>query len=85
MFDRVTVADIDASAEVRVADVVRRFGVLPGDLDGNGFVTAAEATAVKKQIGKRYPTTRGAAVDGDGVVTAKDYAVVRLNVGKRVP
>ena len=66
------------------ADVVRRFGVLPGDLDGNGLVTAVEATKVKSQLGKRYPT-RGADVDGDGVVTAKDYAIVKLNVGKRLP
>jgi hypothetical protein len=67
------------------ADVVRRFGVLPGDLDGNGFVTKAEAAAVKRQVGKRYPTNKGADVDGDGVVTATDYAIVKLNVGKRVP
>jgi hypothetical protein len=64
-------------------DVVRRFGVLPGDLDGNGLVTAVEATRVKSQVGKRYPTIKGA--DVDGVVTARDYVIVKLNVGRRLP
>jgi Bacterial Ig domain/Subtilase family len=65
-------------------DFVRSFGVLPGDLDGNGIVTLAEANKVKKLIGKRYPALAGADVDGDGVVTKKDYAIIKANVGKRL-
>jgi hypothetical protein len=67
------------------ADLVRTFGVLPGDLDGDGVVTQAELKAAKRLIGKRYPALKAADVDGDGVVTKKDLAIIAANVGKRLP
>jgi uncharacterized delta-60 repeat protein len=66
------------------SNVIRQFAVLPGDLDGNGVVTLAEANLVKKNIGKRYPNPRNADVNGDGTVTKADYLIVKGNVGKRV-
>lgn len=65
-------------------DTVRRFGVLPGDLDGNGVVTAIEASTVRRNVGKRYPNPVAADVDGDGVVSMADYNIARANIGRRV-
>jgi uncharacterized delta-60 repeat protein len=67
------------------ADVVRSFGILPGDLNGNGLVDATEPDVVKKNIGKRYPSPRTADVNGDGVVTRADYLIALANKGKRLP
>jgi uncharacterized delta-60 repeat protein len=76
---------VDATAGNNLgADVVRRFGVLPGDLDGNGIVTLTEATTVKKNIGKRYPSPRTVDINGDGTVTNADYLIAKANVGKRI-
>jgi hypothetical protein len=65
-------------------DVVRRFGVLPGDLDGDGIVTQLEANTVRRNIGRRYPAPRTADVNGDGLVTRTDYFIARANLGNRV-
>jgi hypothetical protein len=66
------------------SDAVRLFAVLPGDLDGDGLVTLAEADTVKKNLKKRYPNPKTADIDGDGLVTQKDYAIAKANVGKRI-
>jgi Dockerin type I domain len=66
-------------------DVMRTFGILPGDLNGNGLVDATEPDVVKKNIGKRYPSPRTADVNGDGVVTQADYLIALANKGKRLP
>jgi uncharacterized delta-60 repeat protein len=66
------------------ADLVRRFAVLPGDLDGNGIVTLLEANTVKRNIGRRYPNPVNADINGDGTVTNADYLIAKGNVGKRV-
>jgi len=76
---------VDATAGNNLgADVVRRFGVLPGDLNGDGIVTLTEATTVKKNIGKRYPSPRTADINGDGTVTNADYLIAKANIGKRI-
>ncbi|HJZ90177.1 MAG TPA: Ig-like domain-containing protein [Gemmataceae bacterium] len=66
-------------------DVARSFGILPGDLNGNGLVDATEPDVVKSNIGKRYPSPRTADVNGDGVVTRADYLIALANKGKKLP
>jgi hypothetical protein len=65
-------------------DLIRKFAVLPGDLDGNGIVTALEADTVKRNIGRRYPNPVNADINGDGTVTNADYLIVKANIGKRI-
>ncbi|HKB02719.1 MAG TPA: Ig-like domain-containing protein, partial [Gemmataceae bacterium] len=74
----------DAAGNLLGADVVRQFAVLPGDLDGDGLVTLAEANTVRRNIGRRYPTPRTADVNGDGLVTRIDYFIARANIGRRI-
>jgi hypothetical protein len=66
------------------ADVLRQFAILPGDLDGDGLVTQAEADTVRRNIGKRYPNPRTADVNGDGLVTKADYLIAKGNIGKHI-
>jgi hypothetical protein len=59
----------------------RAFGLLAGDFDGDGVVTAADATGVKKNAGK---ANSWADLDGTGIVDVTDAAKAKANKGHRL-
>lgn len=70
----------DASGNV-LSPWARTFSLLTGDFDGNGVVTAADASGVKKKAGTTNPW---ADVDGNGIVDAMDEATAKANKGHRL-
>jgi hypothetical protein len=59
------------------------FAVLPGDVNGDGVVSGADATTVNNQIHKGYVIWDD--VNGDGVIDVTDVTEVRKRIGKRLP
>jgi hypothetical protein len=89
--DRLTIL-IDGSAAtgvtgptgVPIGDWSKTVGVLVGDFDGDGVVTAADLAAVKSRYGAVAGTQRlRADLDGNGVVDAADASLVAANLGTR--
>ena len=60
-----------------------KFAVLPGDVDGDGAVSAADAVAVKNAMGTINSTWFDG--NGDGVVDTNDFTEVRKRIGLRLP
>jgi hypothetical protein len=59
------------------------FAVLPGDVDGDGAVSAADAVSVRNRIGASYSVWFD--VNGDGVIDINDFNEVRKRIGLRLP
>jgi len=60
------------------------FAVLPGNVNGGGVVTVADANTVKNDI-LNHIYSIWADVDGNGVVDQTDYINVRKRIGTRLP
>ena len=60
-----------------------RFAVLPGDVDGDGVVSAADAVTVRNAIGSLSSLFDD--VNGDGVIDINDVNEVRKRIGLRLP
>ena len=61
----------------------RTFGRIPGDVNGDGVVNAADLSFVLSNIGR--PVTdanRAADINGDGVINAADLSIVLSNFGR---
>jgi Dockerin type I domain len=70
------------------ANFEQAFGVLYGDVDGNGVVNIIDALYVSRYItGTRYPSIPDIFFDvnGDGVVNSTDLTDVRLQIGTSLP
>ena len=60
--------------------IVGRDGVIPGDTDGDGQITARDAMdALKMSVGN-LPVNLAADMDGDGQVTARDATLILQKV-----
>lgn len=68
-----------------IGDRVWSIGLLAGDYNGNGQVTATDVTGIKRQIG-RAPTggRRFADLNGDGVIDQVDVDLAAANLGMRL-
>ena len=60
------------------------FAVLPGDVNGDGLVSASDLIAVRNDI-MTGTYSIWADVDGNGVVDLTDYSNVRRRSGLRLP
>jgi RHS repeat-associated protein len=60
-----------------------KFAVLPGDVDGDGVVSAADGVTVRNAIGTLSSLFDD--VNGDGVIDINDFNEVRKRIGSRLP
>jgi hypothetical protein len=70
---------IDIAGNSMAADYTASFGVLPGDVDGNGIVDSVD-------VGKAKKTTSGifADINGDGKINTADSTFVSGQVGNYI-
>ena len=61
------------------------FGLLVGDVNGNGSVNASDVALIKAQLGTACPPKFRADVTGDGNINASDVALVHSKVGTSLP
>ena len=61
------------------------FGLLIGDVIGNGAVNASDIAKTSSQIGPACPPTFRADVNGNGVINSSDISIVKANVGCGLP
>src|SRR5262249_49565669 len=61
------------------------FGLLVGDVNGNGSVNASDVGLVKAQLGTACPPKFRADVTGDGNINLSDVALVQSKVGTSLP
>ncbi|HVK07939.1 MAG TPA: Ig-like domain-containing protein [Gemmataceae bacterium] len=74
------VSDLNGNQMAR--DYTRSFGLLIGDFDGSGRVTALDVTAIRKNVlTDPTKTNRFADVNGDGVVNQADADLAAANLG----
>ncbi len=59
-----------------------KFAVLPGDVDGDGVVSAADGVVARNAIGASYSVWHD--VDGDGIIGVIDFNEVRKRIGLRL-
>jgi VCBS repeat-containing protein len=73
----------DLNGNLLARDYTRSFGLLPGDFDGSGRVTAADVASIRKNF-QTDPTktNRFADVNGDGVVNQADADLAAANLNK---
>ena len=76
--DRVTIM----TAGTGIATYTRRLDVLPGDVNDDGVVNAADASSVKSESRGRTPTTIFDEILGSGMVQTADYKTVKKLEGK---
>jgi VCBS repeat-containing protein len=73
----------DLNGNLLARDYTRSFGLLPGDFDGSGRVTAADVASIRKNFQvDPTKTNRFADVNGDGVVNQADADLASANLGK---
>jgi hypothetical protein len=61
------------------------FGLLVGDVNGNGSVNASDVALIKAQLGTACPPTFRTDVTSDGNINASDVALVQSKVGTSLP
>jgi hypothetical protein len=61
------------------------FGLLVGDVNGNGLVDASDVALIKAQLGTACPPKFRTDVTGDGKINASDVALVQSKVGTSLP
>ena len=75
----------DLNGNLLARDYTRSFGLLAGDFDGSGKVTAADLTAIRKSFQTNpAKVNRFADVNGDGVVDQADADLATANLNKTV-
>ncbi len=79
--DRVTVI----IGNVNITNYARRLDVLPGDVNDDGVVNAADMSAVTAQVNTPTALYVFADIDGSGVVNQTDYTEVRRRIGRTLP
>jgi VCBS repeat-containing protein len=73
----------DLNGNLLARDYTRSFGLLPGDFDGSGRVTAADVASIRKNFqADPTKTNRFADVNGDGVVNQADADLAAANLNK---
>ncbi len=82
----VTTAVLAADGSALEVAASRSVGVLAGDVDGSGEVTAADVLAVRPAVGQAV-TAENARLDvtGTGIVTGDDMRAVRGRLGRKLP
>jgi hypothetical protein len=78
------VGELSPRLESARAPFASRFAVLPGDVSGDGVVSADDLILVRDQI-LAGTYLNWADVDGDGVVDLTDYTSIRKRIGSRLP
>ena len=69
---------VDLNGNEMAGNYTRRFGVLPGDFDGNGLVDGRDLNGIKKRYQSNPAlANRFADINGDGVVNVQDYNLAR--------
>ena len=77
---------LEASNGSTTADIVIPLGVLAGDTNGSGSVTASDIGQTKSQSGQAASGANFRTdVNASGVVTASDIALVKSNSGASLP
>jgi Dockerin type I domain len=67
-------------------DVPVSMGVLLGDVNGNGAVSAADVALTKSQVGATVSSSNFREdVNANGTITATDVAIVKSDVGTSLP
>jgi subtilisin family serine protease/subtilisin-like proprotein convertase family protein len=63
----------------------QNFNVLYGDVNGDGFVSSADAAFINNLIRNAGPYNSFADLNGDGVVNAVDFQIARGRIGSVLP
>jgi hypothetical protein len=71
----------DAGGNLLAADWAKTVGVLPGDFNGDGAVTDADLTGIRRYFGTKNPY---ADIDGNGLVNLADYNLAKANKSWRL-
>jgi hypothetical protein len=72
-------ATFAGDSSIAVNPLAVKFAVLPGDIDGDGAVSAADGVLARNRIGASYSVWFDG--DGDGVIDINDFNDVRKRIG----
>ena len=79
----ITLSDVNSGGAVGVVGI--RMGVLIGDVNSSGNVSASDTGQVKAQVGPAGPTTFRSDVTPNGSINATDISFVKSRSGNSIP